>query len=99
MGLGASTSSCARREPRCLGREGGLLPGADFSLAIIPAGARDGAGSRAAHQDLPLAGASGGGGGYFATLPAREGGVLPALAVPSHPSATSVSHQFPGRDL
>lgn len=47
----------------------------------------------------PWQGLVGGGGGYFATLPAREGGVLPALAVPSHPSATSVSHQFPGRDL
>lgn len=86
MGLGASTSPCTRREPRCLGREGGLLPRADLSPAIIPPGARDGAGSRAAHQqDSPLPGAGGRGGGVLLCCPASTGRGCPACPGSSQP--------------
>lgn len=75
------------------GQGGGPLPGADLSPAVILVGARDGAGSGAAHQqDSPLAG------GWGVTLPPRQHGkgvpwLLLAAPVPSTP------HQPQSRDL
>lgn len=89
VGLGASTSPCARREPRCLGREGGLLPGADLSPAIIPAGERDGAGSRI----YPWQGLVGERGGGVTLPPCQHGKGVSCL--PWQFPATPVPPVFP----